>query len=267
MAYAVPINTLNDVNSNNKKTVSGASSTSKTSVRSAISNRSDDSDDLKYTEDMVFDEDELINGGRWTKDEDELLTVAVQGIGPRNWKRISKEYMEGKRTDVQCLHRWNKVLRPGLVKGPWTDAEDNTIRNCIKNGVTKWSEIASRIPGRIGKQCRERWFNHLDPNIKKGSWSEEEDRLLVEHQARVGNKWCEIARYLPGRSENAVKNRWNSAMRRKNRGGRGEDRKNTPLSIAAAAAAERKRAKKAADAAAGITSPKKGKGASVASAS
>ena len=64
-------------------------------------------------------------------------------------------YLGGKRTDVQCLHRWQKVLRPGLVKGPWTKEEDETIIQCIAQGITKWSEIACRIPGRIGKQCRE----------------------------------------------------------------------------------------------------------------
>jgi hypothetical protein len=69
--------------------------------------------------------------------------------------------------------------------------------------------------GRIGKQCRERYFNHLDPSIKKSEWTPEEDQILEQSQARIGNKWCEIAKLLPGRSENSVKNRWNSAMRRK----------------------------------------------------
>lgn len=63
------------------------------------------------------------------------------------------------RTDVQCLHRWQKVLNPNLVKGPWTKEEDEIVMKMVaKYGAKNWSTIAQHLPGRIGKQCRERYF-------------------------------------------------------------------------------------------------------------
>ena len=94
-----------------------------------------------------------------------------------------------------------------MVKGPWTKEEDALIMSCVQKGIMKWSEVAENVPGRIGKQCRERWYNHLDPALKKGGWTEEEDGLLLAAQRKWGNAWTKIAKEVPGRSENAVKNR------------------------------------------------------------
>ena len=70
-------------------------------------------------------------GGRWNKEEDSKLRAAVKQHGPKNWKKISMLAFEGARTDVQCLHRWQKVLRPGLVKGPWSVHEDKIVFDLV----------------------------------------------------------------------------------------------------------------------------------------
>ena len=68
--------------------------------------------------------------------------------------------------------------------------------------------------GRTGKQCRERWCNNLDPTLKKGAWSPEEDQVILQMHAKLGTRWAEIAKCLPGRSDNSVKNRWYSTCSR-----------------------------------------------------
>lgn len=66
-------------------------------------------------------------------------------------------------------------------------------------GAKKWTLIAKHLNGRIGKQCRERWHNHLDPAINKSAWTDEEDRLLAQAHDQYGNQWAKIAKLLPGR--------------------------------------------------------------------
>ncbi|WOL16311.1 hypothetical protein Cni_G25098 [Canna indica] len=104
-----------------------------------------------------------------------------------------------------------------VVKGQWTAEEDSTLVRLVKqHGVRKWSQIAKNLDGRIGKQCRERWHNHLRPDIKKDMWTEEEERQLVEAHIKYGNRWAEIAKHISGRSENSIKNHWNTTKRRLN---------------------------------------------------
>jgi hypothetical protein len=102
-------------------------------------------------------------------------------------------------------------------KKPWSNEEDESLRDLVllEGRSIRWTHIAKSLPGRTGKQCRERWYNKLDPSIKRGSWTDEEDRKIISLHGIKGNKWAEIAKELPGRPSNTVKNRWYSHLRKR----------------------------------------------------
>ncbi|XP_017612628.1 transcription factor MYB33-like isoform X2 [Gossypium arboreum] len=108
-----------------------------------------------------------------------------------------------------------------LKKGPWTSAEDAILIDYVKkHGEGNWNAVQKHSGlFRCGKSCRLRWANHLRPNLKKGAFTREEEHLIIELHAKMGNKWARMAANLPGRTDNEIKNYWNTRIKRRQRAG------------------------------------------------
>ncbi|KAE8055649.1 hypothetical protein FH972_012476 [Carpinus fangiana] len=105
----------------------------------------------------------------------------------------------------------------GLKKGPWTPEEDQKLTDYISShGHGSWKALPKHADlNRCGKSCRLRWTNYLKPDIKRGKFSEDEERKIINLHSVLGNKWSRIATQLPGRTDNEIKNYWNTHLRKK----------------------------------------------------
>lgn len=119
------------------------------------------------------------------------------------------------------LKRKSQASRPrppvgeSKSKRPWTEFEDAQLRTLTERlGIGLWAAIAEHIPFRTGKQVRERWLNHLSPEVHKRPWAPAEDRIIIEGHKKYGNSWSKICKLLEGRSENMCKNRFHCKLRK-----------------------------------------------------
>ncbi|GAA5942877.1 hypothetical protein JCM10213_002980 [Rhodosporidiobolus nylandii] len=156
----------------------------------------------------------------WSPQDDLDLRAALErGDGRLSWSAIAKDaFPGGKYSKADCVERWKILSKPKPIKGPWTVQEDDKLRALVaRYGHEKWVMIAGEMQTRSGKQCRERWHNHLDPSINKSDWTVEEELLIRDLFAKIGPRWAEMAKRLPGRPDNSIKNFWNAMQAREKR--------------------------------------------------
>ena len=159
----------------------------------------------------VFHITKIKNKKKWTSSEDQLLISLAEQFKEKQWKKISNYFPN--KNPLQCFSRYKRI-RPGIVKGSWSKEEDAQIKILVKTYGKAWTKIAKILNTRNGKQIRDRFTNVLDPEIKKGKFSDEEDKLLIKLYISHGPKWAIISKYFPNRTADMIKNRFHSSIKK-----------------------------------------------------
>jgi hypothetical protein len=150
----------------------------------------------------------------WLPSEDEMLIEIATHTHDIQWQSLTPLFPG--RTGRELMDRWRKVLDPGLRRGSWTSGEDEIIKRFVaERGTNAWKALEAFLPGRLGKQCRERWHCTLDPAIDRSPWTDQEDEALHLLHDTYGGQWSKIQQFMPTRPANALKNRWNSVLSRR----------------------------------------------------
>lgn len=138
----------------------------------------------------------------WSEDEDRKLLELVDKFSHR-WVQISTFFSDKSR--AQCLQRYKK-LSEGIKKGKWSADEDKLLKSAVEKYIDRgWKYISQFLPARSDSQCRERWVNSLNPSLKKGKWSKEEDELLL---SLIGQPWLDICKKIEGRTAKQCRKRY-----------------------------------------------------------
>lgn len=166
----------------------------------------------RHHSNKIFTIRKIKNQKKWTREEDEQLILLAEKYNEKHWKEISKRFVN--KNSLQCFSRYKRI-RPGIVKGSWKKEEDNKIIDLVNKYGKSWSKISKILSTRNGKQIRDRFINVLDPEIRKGKFTDEEDRKLILLFKQYGSKWATIAKFYPNRTADMIKNRFHSSIKKK----------------------------------------------------